>query len=255
VGASYVGSNPLYKVGELEHLLSLARPQMIITCSPLLHTVLSAAEAVDIPTSHVRIVDAKALVKPDLEASPAVARQGSEADDVMYLERGTQPSDWLRITDPKVARNTPAVMFTTSGTTGLPKLAVLSHASITANVEAIYQGLPYQSVRLTVLPFFLFYGFVCACVPALRWPTTHYILPRFQPQQYLDAIQKYNITDILTAPVMLGAMLRSGMPLVEKLQSVRLVCVGGSQLNSKLAQAFRACLSAEDAHIYQSWGK
>lgn len=228
---------------------------MIITCWPLLQTVLSAAKTVDIHPSHVRIVDAKALVRPDLEASAAVEPQGGQANDVNPLERGTQPSDWLRIIDPKVARTTPAVMFTTSGTTGLPKLAVLSHASITANVEAVHQVLPYQSVRLTVLPFFLFYGFVCACVPALRWRTTHYTLPRFQPKQYLDAIQKYSITDILTAPVMLGAMLRSGMPLSEKLRSVRFVSVGGSQLNSKLAQAFRVCLSAEDARIFQCWGK
>jgi len=216
---------------------------------------MSAAKAVDISPLHVRLVDTKALVKPDLESSAADTRQGSELDDVLYLERGTQSSDWLRITDPKVARNTRAVMFTTSGTTGLPKLAVLSHVSITANVEAVHQELPYQSVRLTVLPFFLFYGFVCACVPALRWRTTHYILPRFQPKQYVDAIQKYNITDILTAPVMLGAMSRSGLPLSEKLQSVRFVSVGGSQLSTKLAQAFRACLSAEDAHIFQCWGK
>jgi len=244
----------LYKVGELEHLFSLARPVLIITCLPLLQTVQAALKVTSISQSTLRIVDVKALVKPGLEAS-VDTRQTNEAVDVVFLARGQSPSNWQRIVDSDIAKNTPAVMFSTSGTTGPPKLAVVSHASITANVEAVHQVLPYQSVRLSVLPFFLFYGFICACVPALKWRTTYYILPRFQPQQYLDVIQKYNITDILTAPVMLGAMLRSGLPLHDMLRSVRFVSVGGSQLNIKLAQVFRTCLSAEDAHIFQCWGK
>lgn len=148
----YAGSNPSYQFFELDHLFKLAEPQFVITSHDLLPGVLAATKASSIPPSNIFCLDAASLDVAGTTQAP-LTPPGDRADSFFrdestprnvadLLEHGEK--DWLRIQDEALARATPAAYFTTSGTSGLPKAAVISHAALISHHRCIYQDVPYQ---------------------------------------------------------------------------------------------------------------
>lgn len=61
-----------------------------------------------------------------------------------------QAEDWVKFDDVEISKRTPAAMFFSSGTTGLPKAAILSHYNLVAQHTLVYETRPrsYQ-VRIS----------------------------------------------------------------------------------------------------------
>ena len=112
-GAVFVGSNPGYKEFELTSLLETSKANLVITAPDLLPTVKVVAKK-------LRIADSRVLVFAEARDTPDGFRSWHEL--FKYGE-----DDWVRFDNEKAARETPACLVSTSGTTGLPKMAVLSH--------------------------------------------------------------------------------------------------------------------------------
>jgi long-chain acyl-CoA synthetase len=136
-----------------------------------------------------------------------------------------------------------AVVLYTSGTTGRPKGAMLTHRNLAANTWSVRQGLqlrPGEDAVLVVLPMFhafaatagflspLFAG--CAVVP----------LPRFEPQSVADAIQAHRATIFLGVPSMYTVMLRLPASAAGQLASLRCCISGGAALPVQVMEQFEA---------------
>ncbi|WP_145910832.1 AMP-binding protein [Kitasatospora viridis] len=141
-----------------------------------------------------------------------------------------------------------------SGTTGMPKGVMLTHQSIATNlnqVDALRP--PYQGERmLAVLPFFHIYGLVMLLHRPLRAGGTVVVLPKFDLEQFLTAIQEHRIEGLLVAPPVVLALAKH--PLVDRydLSSLRYVLSAAAPLDADLAATAAARLKLP--HVQQGYG-
>jgi 4-coumarate--CoA ligase len=132
-GGCVTGSNPGYNSLEFKHHLRITKAKYVITQPDLIPTVSNATQENRIPKSRIFI-----LPRPGENVPEGYASCGA------LLQHGE--SDWVRFDDERRAKETVAAISSTSGTTGLPKGAVLSHRNIVAqNIVITSQGAkPYE---------------------------------------------------------------------------------------------------------------
>ncbi|MFE1949495.1 long-chain fatty acid--CoA ligase [Streptomyces sp. NPDC059524] len=210
-GAVVVPLNPLLKAGELEFALRDSGARLLV----------AAPAGAD-------------------EASAAAARTGAEC-------LVSDPPAWdglLRAQDPsagaaaEAAADDTAVILYTSGTTGTPKGAELTHRNLVTNALTTARTL----LRLTPddvlfggLPLFHAFGQTCALNAATAAGAALSLLPRFQPDRALETLRRDDVTVFLGVPTMYTALLRAGVG--PALPRLRLGVSGGASLPVELLYA------------------
>jgi long-chain acyl-CoA synthetase len=146
-----------------------------------------------------------------------------------------------------------AVVLYTSGTTGHPKGAELTHHSIGSNVQAclpLYQPTE-KDVLFGGLPFFHVFGQTCTLNVAVASGAEVTLLPRFDPTQALEIIQRDKVTVFMGVPTMHGAILHHPKRGDYDTSSVRLFVSGGSALP---VEVLRGVEKEFDAPILEGYG-
>jgi long-chain acyl-CoA synthetase len=176
------------------------------------------------------------------EAEAGAAEANAQA---MVLERGGLP-EWLEPyeAEPGVAPTDPddtAVILYTSGTTGRPKGAELTHANLDGNAEVVCRSLTQVGrgdVVLGALPLFHSFGQTAAMNASLRDGACLALLPRFDPQQALEMMQSLGVTVFLGVPTMYMALLNQPDHDRYDLGSLRTCISGGQSLPVELLRGF-----------------
>jgi len=121
----------------------------------------------------------------------------------------------------------PALVCYTSGTTGTPKGAVLSHGNLLASAEAIRLAWRWteRDRLLLALPLFHVHGLCVGLHGTLLAGASAVLLPRFSPDGVLDAAQEHAATLFFGVPTMYTRLAASAR--VGELARLRL-CVSGS---------------------------
>jgi len=133
-----------------------------------------------------------------------------------------------------------AVILYTSGTTGTPKGAELTHGNLTRNVEASIAifGLDDTAVTLGALPFFHAFGQTCALNATIAVGGRLTLLPRFDPARALEIVVRDGVTVFEGVPTMYAAMLNHA---AEVDTSTLAVCIsGGAAMPVEVMRAFEA---------------
>jgi long-chain acyl-CoA synthetase len=136
-----------------------------------------------------------------------------------------------------------AVILYTSGTTGKPKGAELTHANLRVNartkMETLIRLAP-EDVILGALPLFHSFGQTAAMNAGLMAGACLSLLPRFDAAKALKVMERDRVTIFLGVPTMYSAML--GVPEGERPDSSALrVCVsGGASLPVEVLRAFES---------------
>ena len=141
----------------------------------------------------------------------------------------------------------------TSGTTGTPKGACITHANVTSAIEGVLSELPVAgaaSRNLVAAPLFHVAGLVWAMV-AVYSGAQNVFLRTFDPKAALDTIEAEEVTHALLVPAMQQAMLGVADLRDRDLSSLRHVLYGGSPM----AEAtMRAAAAGFDCDLTQAYG-
>jgi long-chain acyl-CoA synthetase len=133
-----------------------------------------------------------------------------------------------------------AVILYTSGTTGKPKGAELTHSNLARNVEAvcILFSLDSDAVLLGALPLFHSFGQTCGLNAAVRSGGCLSLIPRFDPGKALQIIQRDRVNVFEGVPTMYGAMLNHPDRESFDTSSLRVCVSGGAAMPVEVMRAF-----------------
>ena len=212
-GAVVVPMNPLFKSREIGYYLSDSGAKVLIAW----HT--AAGEAAKGATD----AGAQVLVAETADLADLLAGHASAAES---SGRGGEDD---------------AVILYTSGTTGQPKGAELTHAGLVRNAELTARTLLKNNpddVIMGCLPLFHVFGLTCGLNAAVAAAGTLTLLPRFDPVKALEIIKRDAVTIFEGVPTMYAAMLHH--PEVDPAMAASLrVCVsGGASMPVEILRGF-----------------
>jgi len=139
----------------------------------------------------------------------------------------------------RVHGDDPALIIFTSGTTGSPKGAVLTHANVASQIDALEEawGWTPDDRLLSALPLFHVHGLVVALFSALATGGSISLMARFDATSFLAAMVGDDATMSFCVPTMLHRM--ASQPSLEAAASLRLLVSGSAPLSVELFGAFR----------------
>ncbi len=212
--------NPASPVEELARVLGDCGARMVVADHSTVVSVRAAVAGLEAPP---RVVGVGVTLLP-----------GERSYDHLRADRPRRASE---LTDPERL----AVLLYTSGTSGPPRAAMLSHRALRANIEQVAATDPPMvhgdDVVLGVLPLFHVYGLNGVLGAVLRQRAKLVMLERFDPQAVLDVIEDEACSVVPLAPPVFGYW-RTEEHLAERLGPVRLVISGSAPLAAEVAADF-----------------
>ncbi|KAF8544633.1 hypothetical protein BDD12DRAFT_814991 [Trichophaea hybrida] len=242
-GGIWTGSNPAYTPGELTHHIRRSAACFIISEPEILPAIRAAGDTCDIPAQNYWIFD-----NLPTQTIPA----GYRSWRTLLANSG---SDWVRFNDLEISAATTAMRLFSSGTTGLPKAANISHLNLIAQhtVVSEYQPKDYEPTYCLSLPLFHAASAPSVHVSKLRSGRRTYILRRFDLELYLRCIRDFKITEVTVVPPLVIAMVMSPICNSSFFTSIRSATSGAAPLRLQLQRRFRALLPKETP-MTQAWG-
>ncbi|KAK8116898.1 uncharacterized protein PG998_005179 [Apiospora kogelbergensis] len=249
-GGIACGVNAAYKFEELDHLTRQFEPKSIIATQESLPTVLAVAQANKIPINRIFLLDDLAAplepisVTSDQEYNPSQAKSNSSLGNDRETRSFTDllhhgESDWMKLHSEEVVKTTPAIFYPTSGTSGLPKLAMLSHQNLIEQHRAIYRPVPYDVVRMLCLPCFHMFGAAWLMACPLRYGEPAYIMQRFHLETYLRNLSRFGATEAYITPPIVHMLNKTSLPVRELMSTVRWTGVGGAPIDAGALRRFQ----------------
>jgi fatty-acyl-CoA synthase len=130
----------------------------------------------------------------------------------------------------------PQVIMYTSGTTGQPKGAVLSHRKTFFNClnADIFFKLHFDDMMLVILPLFHSGGLFIQASPIIYKGATMVIHPRFDPFKAYRDIERYGVTKFLGVPTVYRGLLKTDRDKRGDLSSLKVCAIGGEKTTHDL---------------------
>ncbi|GAA2508670.1 long-chain fatty acid--CoA ligase [Streptomyces thermolineatus] len=209
-GGVVVPMNPLLKAREVEHYLSDSGASRLLVADAFAAEAALGAEAVGTPWSRVGGTGLADELRGGEPVAEPVEKDGDDSAVILY----------------------------TSGTTGRPKGAELTHANLTHNVRVVTGlfSMTPQDVVMGCLPLFHTFGQCCAMNASILGGACLVLIPRFDPAQVLGAMEQHKVTVFQGVPTMYNALLHQ--PGTADTGSLRMCVSGGAALPVEVLRGF-----------------
>ncbi|WP_048749096.1 long-chain-fatty-acid--CoA ligase [Paenibacillus sp. P22] len=228
IGAVAVPVNPTYTPEEIAYVLDNSRARAVIAAAPL-EPVFHALRP--------RLPELKLVV---------LTEAGTSWDELLDAGGGNIESAYIKDDDT-------AVILYTSGTTGKPKGAMLSHRNLATNAESVHSmfKINHEDRAVVVLPMFHIYSMtVCVNAP-LAVGAALIIMPRFQPAEVIRTIREDRATMFSGVPTMYSFLLQFPGASAADFAGIRLCSSGGASLPLEVLNRFEEKFQTV---IYEGYG-
>ena len=221
-GCVGVPLNVLLKAPEVTYCLGDARARSLITWAGVAEEAMRGAA--DAGVTAVYVVNTPGV--PEMSA-------GRRFEELLTVEPQTPP---LEQTDP----GDTAVIVYTSGTTGTPKGAELTHFQLYMNADTPGRlfGIRDDDVVMVVLPLFHVFGLSSQLNVCVRFGATMSLVPRFDATKALEVMQRDGVTIFEGVPTMYVALLQHPSVGDYDVSKLRIGISGGAPIPAEVLDAF-----------------
>jgi long-chain acyl-CoA synthetase len=248
-GAVVVNVNPSYTAREVGVVVADSGMRILVTLdalAPLVASIRGQSSIEQVIITSLAEYTPQAAGPPIIDATiafthllsdPIAIRSQPDRDSIATGSR----SDRDRVA---IGSDDLAVLQYTGGTTGTPKGAMLTHANIFANCiqTEMWTNPAYILSRseryLVVIPYFHIYAFTVCMMMGIRVGALQIILPKYDPEQVLDAIRTFRPTYFPAVPTIFVSLLNHPKLAESGLQYVRLYNSGGAPCPVEVLEAW-----------------
>ncbi|WP_088007844.1 AMP-binding protein, partial [Indiicoccus explosivorum] len=233
VGATAVPINPIYTPDEIAYIVQNSEAKAVIALDLLLPLVEKAHAALPAVESFV-ICETDPATGDKLKALPDSVKGKTHAFSALLAgTAGTaEPAE--------TAADDTAVILYTSGTTGKPKGAMLTHGNLYSNARDVAEYLQFSTDDRVVATLPVFHVFALTVVvnaPLLKGAAI-LLVPKFSPGDVFDVIRSQKATVFAGVPTMYNFLYQFPEGSKEDFESIRLAISGGASLPVALLHNF-----------------
>lgn len=248
-GGVIVPINPMNRFREVSLILADSRPRAIVGLDALYDEVLAEALADASPEARPDIVFTASphdfQRRDDLRAlparlAPALRPEKWRPENLLAVATAALGRTPARAHQPQGAEL--AFLVYTSGTTGLPKAAMNTHANMAFNAQAMarWYGLAEGDRVLGVAPLFHVTGLLSNVVLPWTVAGAAALIYRFEPGVALDALLEHRPAFMVNAITAYIALMHHKAATPAHFDSLRIVLSGGAPIPPSVVEEFRA---------------
>lgn len=229
--------NPMYRAPELARLFADCQPRAIVCHDAQWALVVEAAQGIVAPDSMLWTSPREMQDRDDDRVLPPRVDAPSAPGLAEVLAQTSVRRDLLVRPEPGDL----AVLLYTSGTTGVPKGAMLSHRNLVFNARicVAHFKLSDASRIFALAPLFHVTGFEVQMVAAFAAGASQILSYRFQPQVVLDAFVEHRPTFIIGAITAFIALMGQQQATSSHFDSFASIYSGGAPIAPAVVEAFR----------------
>ncbi|KAI0315007.1 AMP binding protein [Amylostereum chailletii] len=235
-------ANSAYTSQELAHQYTDSRSSVVFAHPSLVDTARAMFKLVGVPDAEAR----KRLVVMDLDS------QGQDGIIGLgnLLAHGSLPSE--ENFDGELAHETVLLCYS-SGTTGKPKGVETTHrnlVSVLAMIEPLAPVMyPGKDVMLAVLPYYHIYGVVKLLFYELLLGVATAIMPKFNPEEFCQSIERYGVTVTFIVPPIVLALVHHPAVLKYNIKTLTYISSGAAPIGPDMVTAAMKRLASVGAFV------
>ncbi|OLO27855.1 long-chain fatty acid--CoA ligase [Alkalihalophilus pseudofirmus] len=247
-GGVVVQTNPLYMERELEHQLADSGAKFILCLDLLYSRVMKVKHNTKVEQIIVTAIKdylpfPKNLIYPFIQKKnygfkPQVTYNNTTVSFLSFLSKGSEDPPQVEVD----AKEDLALLQYTGGTTGLAKGVMLTHRNLVANTTQCFHWMykinSQENRILAALPFFHVYGMTVSMNISIMTAAQMFIVPKFDPKEILQIIDKHKITIFPGAPTMYIGLVNHPDIQNYDLSSIEACISGSSSLPAEVQAKF-----------------
>ncbi|UDK98297.1 fatty acid--CoA ligase family protein [Lysinibacillus sphaericus] len=233
LGATAIPVNPIYTPDEISYILRNGDVKAVIALDALLPLVEVGVQAFPEVVTFV-------VCETTADVAEKIAALSEDAKAKTHLFSHIVASATGSLEPVDIAQDDTAIILYTSGTTGNPKGAMLTHGNVYSNARDVSTYLGYQANDriIATLPVFHVFALTVVVNAPLISGATVLLTPRFSPSEIFTLAREQQATVFAGVPTMYNFLylLPEGKP--EDFSTIRLAISGGASLPVALLHNF-----------------